>query len=414
MLVALALFAPAHALAATYYVKAGGDDNAAGTSVDAAWGSTQAVLAHTFQPGDQILFEGGKTFEAGLWVPSSGSPLAPIVIGSFGTGQATLADDDASVIWLHNISYLTIQNLRLTAFGLKQQLILSSDGTSTGITVKNCALVDTGSFAINSANLGDSGWQIVGNTFQDIAETAITFRGSGFLVQGNRIVHSGFNPALEHAHAIYAKGPRPRIIGNTIDGFQNNGISIRYEGSYVVGNKISNGPAGIAFFQESSHGATTTIAYNQISRVSDAGIYLDKAPLESFVVANNTITTDGKAPALNFARVKSLVVANNSFVGGKFSLLAVRPSGRYSEHHNVWWPAAGTAFVWNGLGRNLSGYAKASGQGKGDVVVAPSAGVLANAGSTLVSGVKYTKGCDGAPFHYCGTAPDIGAVESRR
>ena len=66
-----------------------------------------------------------------------------------------------------------------------------------------------------------------------------------------------------------------RLIGNQIEGFQANGISIRYPNAVVQGNRISNGPIGIGYFQDNDGAGTTRIAYNTIWNVTGAGIYLD-------------------------------------------------------------------------------------------------------------------------------------------
>jgi hypothetical protein len=49
-------------LAVTYYVSAAGNDAYAGTSPQSAWRSIARVNAVDLNPGDRILFEGGRTF----------------------------------------------------------------------------------------------------------------------------------------------------------------------------------------------------------------------------------------------------------------------------------------------------------------------------------------------------------------
>lgn len=71
-------------LLSTYYVAETGNDAAAGTSPQTAWRSVERVNATNLEPGDQVLFEGGKTFT----LPQrSGTELAQ---GSFG-GAATIS-----------------------------------------------------------------------------------------------------------------------------------------------------------------------------------------------------------------------------------------------------------------------------------------------------------------------------------
>src|SRR5205814_2954240 len=66
--VAVALLS-APARAATYYVRAAGDDTRTGKSVSDAWRTVQRVDRAKLSPGDTVLFEGGTTFNGPLWPP---------------------------------------------------------------------------------------------------------------------------------------------------------------------------------------------------------------------------------------------------------------------------------------------------------------------------------------------------------
>ncbi len=412
VLAALAL--PAQALATTYYVSPSGNDTAVGTSPDHAWATVQAVNGHPFVPGDNILFEGGKTFAGPLWPSSSGSADAPITFGSYGDGLATISDASEAVVWLHGRSYVTLDHLHLDGAGGQAQLVLSSSGTGIGVVIRNCLLENTRSYGINSSSLSDANWTIEDNQVSHIGASGITWRGAGFTVSGNRITDVGFATTW-HDHGIYAKGPTPRIVDNTISGFPTNGISIRYQSSYVVGNRISGGPIGIAFFQESSVPGTTRIAYNTITGVSEAGIYLDRAPLESFVIASNTIQTGSSGPALNASPVRSLTVANNVLASGRrgpWALQVRRPFGRYSESHDLLWPASAEPVLWNGKGKSLAEYTSKAHAGDKDLVADPAHASVVDLGVRALLGLRYVARCDGRPFHYCGSAPDLGAVEA--
>jgi len=74
---------------AVYYVDAvRGSDSNSGVGTDSAWKSVAQVNAHHFQPGDQILFRAGTTYDRGLVVSDSGTAEKPIVFGSYGDGPA--------------------------------------------------------------------------------------------------------------------------------------------------------------------------------------------------------------------------------------------------------------------------------------------------------------------------------------
>lgn len=76
----------------TYYVSASGN-NTTGLSPTNAW-QTIAKLNSMFSiigPGDSVLLHGGETFTGTIRVTTNGSSGAPIVIGSYGTGKATIS-----------------------------------------------------------------------------------------------------------------------------------------------------------------------------------------------------------------------------------------------------------------------------------------------------------------------------------
>src|ERR687890_1918664 len=79
--------------AATYYISASGNDANAGTSIATPWRSIARVNSSTFKPGDKILFEGGQTFQGGIWLgkATQGTAAQPIVVGSYGTSRADIS-----------------------------------------------------------------------------------------------------------------------------------------------------------------------------------------------------------------------------------------------------------------------------------------------------------------------------------
>jgi hypothetical protein len=77
--------------AATYYIKTGGSDVAAGTSDGTAWATLAKVQATAFSAGDSILFRRGDTFRGSLYKDAeSGSAGNYIYFGAYGTGAKPL------------------------------------------------------------------------------------------------------------------------------------------------------------------------------------------------------------------------------------------------------------------------------------------------------------------------------------
>ncbi|MCC6232402.1 MAG: right-handed parallel beta-helix repeat-containing protein, partial [Verrucomicrobiales bacterium] len=88
------------ASAADYYVRPSGDDAAPGTSPEAAWRTPERVNGSRLLPGDRVRFEAGASFHGNLSLTAedAGTSHAPVVIGSFGIGRATLLAGDQTGI----------------------------------------------------------------------------------------------------------------------------------------------------------------------------------------------------------------------------------------------------------------------------------------------------------------------------
>lgn len=107
--------------ATDYYVSPTGSDANAGTSPSAPWKTVGKVNGSSLAAGDHVLFEGGKVFsDAGLMLTSddSGTATAPVVIGSYGTGRATLQPPAAEfAIHISNTAGLHVRDLILVGPG---------------------------------------------------------------------------------------------------------------------------------------------------------------------------------------------------------------------------------------------------------------------------------------------------------
>ena len=426
--VATTLAAAANAGAATFYVTPTGSDSASGLAVSSAWRTVGKVSNAPLQPGDIVLFQGGATFAGALLPGQSGTASAPVTFGSFGGGQANIAGG----IWFSQKSYLVFDGLQVDAGaspGDLSAIQASASGSgSAGIVVENCTLSHV-RIGINSANPNDAGWTIRNTLIQSTRDSGAIILGHNFSFLGNTILDTGLDSSISYGkHGIYAKSPSITISGNVIRRFSADGLSLRYRNAVVQGNTISDGPIGIAWFQQDPSAGSSTVAYNKISNTSSSGIYVSPsddagATRESFVIANNTVVgSGGNGIDLN-STSGSLTLANNS-IGGAISPAAhiVSPAAAYGEHHNDFSSSAGTAQLnFNGSVSGLAGYRAASGQGTGDLSAAPLLGAdftpgtgspLVDAGSASVAPLSYAAGCDGAAFHFCGSAPEMGAVET--
>lgn len=113
---------------ATYYVAANGSDSNSGTSSSSPWATMNNTYGINWRAGDSLLFRGGDTFAGMVWVGgAAGTQAAPITIGSYGTGRATIANNNSTGIYIENTNHIVVQDLT----------IVGTAGTSEGINVYN-------------------------------------------------------------------------------------------------------------------------------------------------------------------------------------------------------------------------------------------------------------------------------------
>jgi hypothetical protein len=144
------------------------------------------------------------------------------------------------------------------------------------------------------------------------------------------------------------------------------------------------------------------------------------------VIANNTLISTGSALGLRVVGTSGFLHVGNNVVvtaGGLPLQLDARPGGGFSESNDLFFSPAGTRLGFLGaVYTTLFDYQAASGAGQADVAAdplldpsgAPAAGSPAiDAGTAGIDAtLSYVGDCSGALYHYCGPAPDLGAVES--
>jgi hypothetical protein len=278
----------------TFYVSPAGSDSNAGTSPTAAWKTVGRVNRATLAPGDGVLFEGGATFSDDTLMPEqSGTSVARIVFGSYGTGRATLTQG----IWFASKDWLAFTNLAIT--GPAQGINASASGTgSDNIVVQGMSITNVG-IAVNSANMGDDNWVIQGNTIDQTGDSGMILLGTGFTIAANTITNTGTDASISYGkHGIYLKVIDAHVVGNTIRGFQANGVSVRYRNSTIEGNTIEDGAIGVAWFQYDPVAGTSHWSANTISRTTAASFFVSDSDVggatrESFVIAGNTMSRSG-------------------------------------------------------------------------------------------------------------------------
>ncbi|MEZ4829573.1 MAG: right-handed parallel beta-helix repeat-containing protein [Bacteroidia bacterium] len=113
----LQVFSPL--MATTYYISPSGSDANSGFSPFNAWKTIAYVNTQTFTPGDSILFEGGQSFSGSLYFSgaNSGTAAAPLFIGSYGTGRATILAGTDNGIEVMNCAGIQIKDINVVGDG---------------------------------------------------------------------------------------------------------------------------------------------------------------------------------------------------------------------------------------------------------------------------------------------------------
>jgi hypothetical protein len=121
----------------TYYVSKSGDDTNPGTKT-APFKTIKKLNNVYLKPGDIVYFRSGQTFKGTIKIDSStaGNKIHPIVIRSYGKGEAIIDADSASAINLYKTQYISIRDLHLIGAGRKQ------GNTKSGLSIINCVHIN--------------------------------------------------------------------------------------------------------------------------------------------------------------------------------------------------------------------------------------------------------------------------------
>ena len=102
----------------TYFVSDEGNDSASGLSIKEAWRSVDKVNSVVFQPGDKVLFEGGKTFHGQIKLQGSGEDGRPCVISGYGDGRPVInfGKAEGAGILLENVSHWEVMGMEVVSY----------------------------------------------------------------------------------------------------------------------------------------------------------------------------------------------------------------------------------------------------------------------------------------------------------
>lgn len=213
-----------------FYLSPSGSDSAAGTSPGAAWRTLDRANAAKLRPGDHLLLQGGKRFAGTLRLgpQDAGRPAKPVVIGSYGTGRATIAGTGGPGVVVYDAGGIEIRNLnvagqspaRAGADGIKLYSDLPADHRLWHIVIDH---VNVSGF-MNGISLGAAhpaggfaGVWITNSALHDNIAAGLAAYGPAY---------NAAAPSFAHANLTISKVTAYRNRGNPADTRSNSGNGI--------------------------------------------------------------------------------------------------------------------------------------------------------------------------------------------
>lgn len=356
----------------TFYVASDGDDSNAGTSPGSAWHSLTHAGHHVFAPGDRLLLHGGTRFTGGLTFRrgEAGDPAHPVVVGSYGSGRATIVASGDPAVSVYDTGGIEIRGLVLTggtpsAHAVSGIALFSDLPNGPKLEHVSVSDVDVSGFGVGVS----VGGGVVGAGFRDV-------RVTDSLLHGN--VDSGlrsFGPPFDAARPNYANenlhvsglrvfdnlgdsGDHLHNTGSGIDLGSVRGAVVEQSVAYANGAKCHSreGPVGIWAYDSTGIVIQHNVSYgNHTGGMTDGGGFdLDQNVSDSVVQYNYSHDNDGPGYLLytgqdNTAFARNVVRFNMSLNDAQKPLnyASIVLSGRITDisvYHN-------TALV-QGVGRH--------------------------------------------------------------
>jgi hypothetical protein len=312
-------------LGRTYYLNPAGSDNSDGLSPNSAWLSIDRANKASFAPGDRILLRGGAVFPGTLHLDEddAGNARSPVVIGSYGTGRATITGNAGPGVYVHNTGGVEVRDLIVTgntaAYGTAGGIVFYNDRPA-GNALPGAVISDVD---VSGFNNGIE----IGGTLTGFREVTVTRA----VVHGNR--EAGlvtYGPAVGPGIPKYAN---QNVSVSSVEAFQNAGDAtnaVRNTGSGIIlgsvrGGTISksaahdngwlctagDGPAGIWAYDSTGVVIEHNVSYHNLTGGQDGdGFDLDQNTSDSVLQYNLAYDNDG-AGFLLYAAHAGLYNRNN-------------------------------------------------------------------------------------------------------
>ena len=245
-----------------YYLSVNGDDKDDG-SIEHPLKTIDNLNAMNINAGDSILFHSGDIFKGNLVLDStkSGSNGKPVVITSYGNGNAIIEGGNGTAITIYNLSYIDINNLTCKGAGRK------GGNTKPGITITDCNNISIDD--IDVSGFQKSGLQIY--SCKNVILNKVYAHDNGV---GGIGVEGNFNNKLtsENIQITYCRAENNPGDPTNLTNHSGNGIVAGHCTNVVIDHcsatnngwdmpRIGNGPVGIWCYEADSITIQHCISY---------------------------------------------------------------------------------------------------------------------------------------------------------
>lgn len=209
-----------------YYVSQEGDDGNPG-SEERPFKTLNKINAINLEPGDQVLFKGGEVFDGTLWLDLDGRQSQPIIISSYGGGQATINGGAKEAVIISG-KYFELRQINAKGLGRK------TGNTTNGILLSKAS--DAKVEDIVTAGFQKSGLELLsGNRIQLTNIRANENGFCGILISG-RLNDRSKNVIIKNCVATNNPGD-PTVLDN----HSGNGILVGMSDSVLIDHCAASG-----------------------------------------------------------------------------------------------------------------------------------------------------------------------------
>ena len=292
----------------TYYVSMHGDDRADGRSAARAWRTLDRISAQNVRPGDQVLLAGGEHFTGQLRLDSedAGDPTRPVLIATYGSGQAMIEMSNQPAVAVHNTGGVTIRDLLVvggpdssSVDGINIYNDLPERTRLAGVRIERVDVSGgKNGIALGSAaeSLGFDDVSVRDSSLHDNAIAGLAVYGPDF--DADAPVYANRNLTISGVSAYRNTGD-PTAAVNTGNGIVLGSVeNARIERSTAYGNgalsAAPEGPIGIWTYDSTGIVIENNLSYGNRTNGADGGGFgLDRNVSDSVLQYNLSYNNDG-------------------------------------------------------------------------------------------------------------------------